>query len=332
MNVSIKLPNDLRGKILSFPFIHAFVKELKKKLNEEEEEILNLHLISNKDNIDVLNLLPFNAYYHEIEDEDLKTIFTMHRACVQLKIDKTDIFVSTTESFVDATIGKNLKAQDKVGFQLGKNSFFLNKKIPLPSGEHQSVQIFSLIKSIIEDELPFISSVCSREVRPLYGDWNLNPYFVINLSLQGKEIHPEWAELINLLEHQNIVLMCDQLPKNDQEDNLSDYIKTLSIKNTYKLLSHESNIDFAKAVSYAWCFISEDSDLVQLAAYCGTEIFHLNRKENTSLYGTQYFFGESEVFSLRNETYKSGTDFNYGKIFDEIIKFIDLKSKDHTDS
>ena len=36
---------------------------------------------------------------------DLKTIFSAHRACVQLKIDYTDIFVSTTESFVDATIG-----------------------------------------------------------------------------------------------------------------------------------------------------------------------------------------------------------------------------------
>ena len=46
MNISIKLPNDLRGKILTFPFIHALVKEAKKRLNEEEEEILNLHLIA----------------------------------------------------------------------------------------------------------------------------------------------------------------------------------------------------------------------------------------------------------------------------------------------
>lgn len=328
MNVSIKLPNDLRGKILSFPFIHAFVKEAKKRLNEDEEELLNLHLISNKENIDVLNLLPFNAYYHEIEDEDLKTVFTIHRACVQLKIDYTDIFISTTESFVDATIGKNLKAKEKIGFQLGKNSFFLNKKIIFPSGKHQSIQIFSLIKALVEDELPLIPNVCSREVKPLYADWNMNPYFIINLSLKGKEIHPEWSELINLFEHQNIVLTCDQLKEEDQGEELNGYIKLLSPKNNYKILTSENHIDFAKAVTFSWCFISEDSPLIHLAAYCGAEIFHLNRKENTKLFGTQYFIGESKIFSLNDSDYKDGKDFNYGKVFDEIIKFIDLKSKD----
>tara|TARA_Y100000385_G_C13051162_1_gene619830 strand:+ start:607 stop:1602 length:996 start_codon:yes stop_codon:yes gene_type:complete len=331
MNVSIKLPNNLRGKILSFPFIHAFVKEAKKRLNEDEEELLNLHLISNSEDIDALNLLPFNAYYHEIEDADLKTVFTIHRACVQLKIPHTDIFISTTESFVDATIGKNLKAQEKIGFQLGKNSFFLNKKIALPSGEHQSAQIFSLIKGFVEDELPSIPRVCSREVKPLYADWNMNPYFIINLSLRGRDIHPEWVELINLFEHQNIVLMSDGISLEDQEDSLNDYIKTLSTKNSYQVITTESNIDFAKAVSFSWCFISEDSPLVHLAAYCGAEVFHLNRKENTTLYGTQHFIGESEVFSLKNAEYKSGSDFNFSKIFDIIIKYIELKNKDRAE-
>lgn len=331
MNVSIKLPNDLRGKILAFPFIHALVKEAKKKLNEEEEEILNLHLISNKENIDVLNLLPFKAFYHEVEQEDLKTVFSMHRASVQFKIDYTDIYFSTTESFVDATIGKNLKATDRVGFQLGKNSFFLNKKIALPAGEHQSVQIFSLIKGMIEEDLPSIPSVCSREVEPLYADWNMNPYFIINLSLQNKEIHPEWSELINLLEHQNIVLMSDQIETDEYEETLNEYIKTLSTKNNYKILESENHIDFAKAVTYSWCFISEDSPLVQLSAYCGAEVFHLNRKENTKNVGTQYFIGESEVFSLKNPEFKTGNDFNYGKIFDEIIKYIESKTKDHAE-
>lgn len=321
MNVSIKLPNDLRGKILSFPFIHAFVKEAKKRLNEDEEEILNLHLISNKENIDVLNLLPFNAYYHEIDNEDLKTVFTIHRGVANLKIDKTDLFISTTESFVDASIGKNLKADVSAGFQVGKNAFLLKKKIPL-TGSHQSEQIFSLIKSIVEDELPSMPNVCSREVTPLYADWNMNPYFVINLSLQGKEIHPEWTELINLFEHLNIVLMCDLIPIDDQEEIIGEFVKGLSTKNNYKIYKHESNINFAKMVTFSWCFVSEDSPLVQLAAYCGAEIFHLNRKENQDKFGPQYFIGDVTRFSANRG------DFNYGKIFDDIYKYIDLKAKD----
>lgn len=327
MNVSIKLPNDLRGKVLSFPFIHAFVKAVKERLNEEEEEILSLHLISNKENIDVLNLLPFHAYYHEIEEEDLKSVFSIHRAVANLKIDKTDIFISTTESFVDASIGKNLKADISAGFQVGKNSFLLNKKIPLMSSEHQSVQIFSLIKVLVEDELPAISSVCSREVKPFFADWNLNPYLVINLSLKDKGIHPEWKELIDLLEHQNIVLLCDSLDELEQEEVLNEYIKTLSTKNTYKIFKEKSHIDFAKMISFCMTFISEDSALVQLAAYCGAEIFHLNRKESQSKYGPQYFLGDVTHFSLQ----KGEKDFDYGKIFDEIYKFIDLKTKDSSE-
>ena len=38
---------------------------------EEDDEILNIHLISLKKDIDILNLLPFRAYYHELEEEDV---------------------------------------------------------------------------------------------------------------------------------------------------------------------------------------------------------------------------------------------------------------------
>ena len=256
------------------------MKEAKKRLNEEEEEILNLHLISNKEHIDVLNLLPFNAYYHEIEDEDLKSVFTIHRGVANLKIDKTDLFISTTESFIDASIGKNLKADIAAGFQVGKNSFLLKKKFPFNSSDHQSMQVFTLVKAICEEEVPSIPNVCSREVKPLYADWSLSPYFVINLSLLGKDFHPEWAELINLFEHKNIVLMCDSLSVDEQEEKINEYIKTLSTKNHYKIFKYESNIDFAKMVTFSWCIVGEDSPLIQLAAYCGAEIFHLNRKES----------------------------------------------------
>lgn len=327
MNVSIKLPNDLRGKILTFPFIHAFVKEAKKRLNEEEEEMLNLHLISNSEHLDVLNLLPFNAYYHEIEDEDLKTVFTIHRGVASLKIDSTDLFISTTESFIDASIGKNLKAKVTAGFQVGKNSFLLKKKIPFNTSGHQSEQVFSLIKSLVEDETIAIPNVCSREVKPLYADWNMNPYFVINLSLKGKEFNEEWVELINLFEHKNIVLMTDEFEADHQEAEIVEFIKKLSTKNNYKIFTYSSNIDFAKLISYTWCFVSEDSSLVQLAAYCGSEIFHLNRKENQDKFGPQYFIGDVTRFSVD----KSKKDFDYGSVHDDIYKYIDLKSQDSGD-
>jgi len=328
MDIVIKLPNNLKEKMLTFPMLHVLEKELRKNLDEEKEEQLNIHLMSLKDNIDVLNLLPFSAYYHEFELDDLKTVFTMHRACVNFPLNNVDIFLSTTESFVDASIGKTLKAPLTIGYGLGKNKFLLKKKVNLLAGRHKADQAFNLLSAFVDD-IPAMPSIFSREVPPHFADWNINPYFIINLSLnKDKEIDEEWAELIDLLERQNIVLMCDSLDQLEQKEVLEKYLKTLSVTNTYKVYEYKSNIEFAKVVSYSWTFISKDSPLVHLTAYCGSHCFYLNSKENIQLTGPLPFVGEVRYFNLSDSAFKEGSDFAYGKIFDEIYAFIDKKTED----
>ena len=47
MNIVIKLPDDIRDRILTFPFLHTLQKEMARKIEEsEEDEVLNIHLIS----------------------------------------------------------------------------------------------------------------------------------------------------------------------------------------------------------------------------------------------------------------------------------------------
>lgn len=328
MNVAIKVPNDVKGKVLSFPFIHKFVKEINKKLDEEEnEDVLHLHLISSDNGIDVLNLLPFEAYYHEIESTELKTVFTIHRACMNLNLENVDLFISTTDSFVDASIGKNLKAKVSAGFAGGKNNFLLHKKIPKPVGIHESTKMYQLLKTIIDGDLPEIRNVCAREVSPLFSDWSSDPYFVINLSLKGKEIHPEWKELIDLFENKKVILMSDSIEEDFHKSTINEYIKTLSNKNTYEVYQETGHINFAKLISYAWCFISEDSGLVQVASYCGAQIYHLSRKEYSKNYDSRYFMGIHNIYAINDNKYSSSSDFEYDKVFDEIYKFIESKAK-----
>ncbi len=324
MNLAIKLPNDLRERVCTYPLLHTLYKELRKTLDEDEQ--LNIHLISLKKDIDVLNLLPFDAFYHELEVEDVKTIFTMHRACMNFKMDTIDIFISTTDSFVDASIGKNLRAEKKIGYALGKNGWFLNKKVPLLTGQHKSCQTYELLKALIEN-IPEIPNVYSRELPFAYADWNENPYTFINLDLIGEEDNSEWKDFIELFVNKNFVFMCSELKNSENMEPVQSFIQTLPKENNYRLFEYSSNINFGKTVSYAVAFVSGDSPLINIAAYCGAQVFHLNKKEKISIVGPTYFIGEVRNMAISDPMFGSQNKFNYSKIFDELYKFIEEKTK-----
>jgi ADP-heptose:LPS heptosyltransferase len=329
MNLAIKVPNDIKEKLLSFPFLHVLYKELSKDLDEDDP--LRIHLISTKKGIDVLNLLPFDAFYHQIENEDSKNLFSMHRACANLKINDVDQFISTTESFIDASIGKNIGAKESIGFEVGKNGWLLNKKSPPPVGAHLSDKIYSLTKNLLK-QTPEIPLVKSRDLPPYYADWKENPYIVLNVNLVKGELEKEWIDLIDLFVNKHIILMCSELDKDVQVAELDDYLKELPQKNTYKIFNYYSNIDFGKLISHSVCFITHDSPLMHIASYCRAHTFYINKKENLQQTGPIHFSGEVRNFSLNDPTYMSGPKPNYSKIFDEIYDFVEERTKKEEDS
>ncbi|MFT6632532.1 MAG: ADP-heptose:LPS heptosyltransferase [Bacteriovoracaceae bacterium] len=326
MNIAIKLPNDLNERVLTFPFLHTLHKVLSAKL--EEEEALNIHLISLKNGIDVLNLLPFHAYYHELEEEDIKSIFTMHRACVNLKIESLDVFISTTDSFVDASIGKNYNAKERVGFALGKNAWFFNNKISKLLGQHFSNQVYELLKGVFDD-VPPIPNVYSRNLDSQYSDWNENLYTLINLDVVGKEINPEWKDFLELFDKKTFVLMCSELDFDNGDDieKFQTFMESLPSKNIYRTFEDKSNIAFGKIVSYCAGFVTGDSPLVNIAAYCGAQTFHLHSKGKLNQLGPNYFIADVRHFSITDPMFGNGSKFNYSKIFDELYAYIEQKTK-----
>lgn len=330
MKIAIKLPDSLDQRVLTFPFLHSLKRYLDRQLEqmEEEDECYEIHLIANVEHIDVLNLLPFEAYYHEMTSDDLKTVFSVHRAIKNSKLIGIDTFISMTESFVDASIGKNLNASQTVGYNTGKIKFLFKAKVPYLKGQHQSDIYYQLLKGICESELPVIPDVYSRELTPFYTDWSSTPYSLINLDVKKKEINQEWKDFFELFEGQTFVLMCDSLDKHYQKDKLQDFIKELkktNDSNEYRILEHESNIDFAKIVSFSQTFITGDSPLVHVASYVKAHTFWLNKKSNRKAHPI-YSLGEIRVFNLNEPQYKDGGGVKYNLIFDEMYSYIDARS------
>jgi ADP-heptose:LPS heptosyltransferase len=329
MNLVVKVPNDLREKLLSFPLLHVLHREFSQ--DADEENPFRFHIISNKKGIDVLNLLPFEAFYHQVDNEDNKNIFRMHRACANFKINDVDIFINTTEGFVDTSIGKNLGAKTCIGFDVGKNSWILNKKSALPVGHHESDKIYTLAQHVL-DEVPEIPLVKSRELPPIYADYQENPYVVINLNLVKGEIEREWIDLIELFVNKNIIFMCSELEKHSQEPELKRFIEELPQKNNYKTFILNSNIDFAKLIAHSVCFVTHDSPLMHIASYCRAHTFYINKKENLQKTGPEHFTGKVRNFSLSDPTFQSAGKPNYSKIFDEVFEFVEERTKKEEES
>ncbi len=329
MNIAIKLPNELGERVLSFPFLHKLVQVYEQNIAESEDhdEVLYIHLISCKKDIDVLNLLPFRAYYHELEDEDIGNIFSMHRACVNFKLDRPDIYISTTPGFIDSSIGKNINAKKSIGYDVGKNKWVLSEKVSLLEGQHKSVQIFNLLTALSDRE-ESVPHVQSRQLEPFYKDWQENPYTVINLDLlENGEINPEWAEFIELFTEKKFVFLASNYKEEDYEDFLAAFIAKLPDTNQYEIFTSKSNIDFGKLVASAITFITKSCPLMHIAAYCGAHTFYLNCGEDLQVMGPEFLRGDVRVFSQSDPAYFKEDSFNYAKIFDEVFTFIDLRSK-----
>lgn len=333
MNVVLKLPNSVEDKIQAYPMVHTLVKHLKKVVEDKNSEIedelqhkvLSLHFISDDKTVEVLNLLPFNAYYHEFTEEDFKSVFSIHRAIVNSNLDTADLYISFTNSLVDATIGKNLKAIERVGFSGGKNNFFLSHKVNLLNGRKKSEQFYELLRPLIDDFPESITNVASKEMKEYYLDWRENPYVMINLPVKDDEILDHYSELFDLAEHTNFVLLARDLADEEYAEKMKKYIETLNSKNTYKIFDSKSLIDFAKAVSYCWTFITENHELFQVASYCGAHIHHLYEKDLYPSYGADYFYSEVRQFNLKEDQFKGADGILYNKVFDEIIGFINQK-------
>lgn len=332
MNVVVKLPNDIGERVLAFPFLHILNQYMEERLlkikesgdSKDAEDKFQIHLICYDKGIEILNLLPFHAYYHELKEEDLISVFSVHRGCADFKLPKEiDIFISTTDSLVDASIGKNLKAKEKIGFNSTLNNWFLTKKIQKAVTKHRSEQISDLVKPLTG----YISKipVClSRTLEKPSEDEEKKPYILLDLDLIEDKINPVWRDLFELASGAHFILSLSREDEFTQELRISTFLKSLPKKNTYEFLKFPNFLEYSKFITFSQAFATTRADLTLLSSYCGKQTVFFNKEYNFNNSGSQFLRGE--VTNALITDYNDSDGFSKG--FDLLLECIDsIKQK-----
>lgn len=290
LSIAVKLPLSLQERILAFPFLHA----LKAKYPQAD-----FHFITPLENIEVLNLLPFKAYYHEVGDDDLKTVLDVHRYCANSSIFNLDVFISLTNSFTDACLGVGLRAKTRVGYSDQWKTLVFNKKTARPQGHHIVEDFFTLYREFTGEVVPE-QKVVSRHLNPIVQ--TEENYFAINLSpLREAVIEEEFIELISKFEGQTIVLFASEEQVRTKM-LMENFIQRLPKNNKYINFSYRDWIELGRMLAYAKGLITYSGAVGALCSYVGTPSVILYESENPQRSGPFYFLGEVAIMGVNNPT------------------------------
>lgn len=291
-SIVIKLPFDLQDRILTFPFLHAISEYFPRT---------EIHFITPKKNIEILNLLPFKAYYHEFDEDEIQNVLDVHRYCVNSNIPNVDIFISLTNSFADACLGLALRAKKRIGFSDNWKTLVLNKKIPRPVGHHIVEDYLALYKELTGESINKKIKVISRDLKPIVSNED-ESYIAVNLSpIRNAKVEDEWIELINQFEGQRIVLFAsDEQVK--MQMLVEGFIEKLPTKNTYVNFTYRDWIELGRMLSCANGVITYSGPVGALSAYVGSRTLILYENEDPQRSGPFYFLGEVAIMGVNNPT------------------------------
>ena len=324
--IAIKLPFDLQERILTFPFLHA-ISEFYPKAD--------LHFITPKKDVEVLNLLPFKAYYHLFDEDEIKSVMDVHPYTANAKIYNTDLFISLTNSFADAALGLGLRAKTRVGFSDNWKTLVLNKKISRPVGHHVVEDYMTLFEQVIGGKVDKRMKVTSRVLTKIIeGD---DPYIAINLSpIREASIEQEWIDLISMFEGQKIVLFfADEQVKGQML--MEAFLEKLPKKNTYINFHWHDMIELGRMLAFARGTLTYNGPCGALSAYVGTRTLILYDNEDPQKTGPFYFLADVAVMGVNNptlvnstaaaapgESMKARVTFNMEEVFKKAHEFFSL--------
>lgn len=321
--ITIKLPFDLQERILSFPFLHAISEYYPKA---------DIHLITPAKEVEVLNLLPFKAYYHLFNEDEIRTVLDVHPYTANAAIYNVDIFVSLTNSFPDAALGLGLRAKKRVGFADNWKTLLLTHKTKRPVGHHVVEDFMSLFELASGEAVDKRLRVTSRTLtKILEGD---EPYLAINLSpLRGGSIEDEWIELLSQFEGQRIVLFSSD----DQvqfKTLVESFIKLLPKNNKFEIFFFKDWIELGRMLAYASGVITFSGACGALSAYVGTKALILYENEDPQRTGPFYFLTDVAVMGVNNpalvhssasdKVLKDRVKFNMDEVFSKAVEFFHL--------
>lgn len=321
--IAIKLPWDLQDRILTFPFLHA-ISEVYTKAE--------IHFITPKKEIQVLNLLPFKAFYHEFDEDEISSFLDAYRYAANAKIYNADIFISLTNSFADACLGLGLRAKKRVGFSDNWKSLVLTHKVSRPVGHHVVEDYLMLFEVIVGHAVSKKLKVVSRDLQRIWDDET--PYIAINLApLRDLTIEQEWIDLCHFFEGQKIVFFSSEEQVKIQMV-VEPFLELLPKKNTYINFTYHDYIELGRMLAFARGTITYAGPGGALSAYVGTSTLALYESEDPSKTGPFYFLSDVAVIGVNNPTMVNSTSdtkvmkdrktFNMSEVFAKASDFFKL--------
>lgn len=281
--IAVKLPFDLQERVHTFTFLHA----LRDRYPEAD-----LHFITPKKNIEVLNLLPFTAFYHEFDDGEIKTVFDVHRFSAHMVIGNVDLFISLTNSFVDACLGIALRAKKRLGFADGWKTLLFTEKVNRPIGRHISEDFEALYQVHTGEPISTRLRVTSREMALYQADWTDSSYIAINVyPLRDTTIAGEWKQLASHFEGQHLIFFTsDEMEKVVSHIDL--FIKQLPPQNRYSFVKSSNWIEIGKVFAHARGVISYEGAAPAIAAYTGAQTIALYDRQDPQKLAPFYFLAD----------------------------------------
>ena len=322
--IAIKLPFDLQERILTFPFLHAISEYYPKA---------DLHFITPKKDVEVLNLLPFKAYYHLFNEDDIKTVLDVHPYTANINVYNVDLFISLTNSFPDAALGIGLRAKKRVGFSDNWKTLVLTDKIPRPAGHHVVEDFMNLFQTAVGGQVDKRMRVTSRSLSKIVD--TSEPFIAINLSpIREAVIEQEWFDLISMFENQRIVLFfADEQVKGQQL--IQTFIDRLPKTNTYINFVWHDMIELGRMLAQARGVLTYNGACGALSAYVGSRTLILYDIEDPQKTGPFYFLSDVAVMGVNNPTLvnsnsgqkgsmKARTTFNMTEVAKKAFEFVSL--------
>lgn len=292
MNIAIRLPDSIDEIIYSFPFLH----KLNELIDLTEDSI---HLITASNEIAILNLLPFKAYFHELDKDDANSSIKVLRTFKNSRLPrlKYDLYFSTLESKENAILGLLLRAKNRVGFLDTSFNFLYNFKVKKLSGRSKVEQVYKLLNFIEQVDENNIENVASREFE---SNKEYEGYIVVDREVLDDD---NWVDFLELIDSKKVIIYGGKFLD-------------------YNFVEKRNLIELSKLIYLSQGFITSNESHSLISSYVGTTCYAIHPKGNNY----NYFLGK--VFEFTQEDYPDLDKLNYGKVFDSIFEKLPSIIKD----
>ncbi len=293
MNIAVKLPNNLEEIIYTFPFLHQLYEI-------HSEENVNIHLITACDNIAVLNLLPFKAFYYDLDQKDSESVIKVLRAYKnsKLNLQRYDFYISLTNLKSDVLLGKILRAKKLVAFDDVGFDFLVSEKIHRLKGRKTVEQYFKLLsvfdKNINEN---IIKNIASKEFK-VDLEKELESYILIDANIL---VGDDWLDFFEMFELNKILILGD-VPL---------------AYNMYTSIENRNDIELAKLIYLSKGYITNSYEKSLISSYVGVPCFYLKEEERVET-SFEFYIGKVYDINPSNEDIGVVFDMIYEKLSKDV--------------